>query len=240
MFDDHFQVFLADTYESRQINYSIRYQVYCEEMGFENKEDFPSGKEFDQYDDHSVHFIVRHKQSGHWVGAMRIIFKNKEELPLETYCSLADIIDNRDAFQTVELSRLCLVKEIRRRKTDVEPSLGIWDDYGQIPESEKVKLFNNHRKNPYVIWGLLRAATEYGYQNKVKNCFFLTTNALARVLQKGGLTMQNIGSPCYHRGERYPFKMDVIDTYQSKIWNDYKNGYRLFSELSRYKDLKAA
>ncbi len=37
MFDDHFEVFLADTRESKEIHYSIRYQVYCEEMGFENK-----------------------------------------------------------------------------------------------------------------------------------------------------------------------------------------------------------
>ncbi|MGZ8186120.1 MAG: GNAT family N-acyltransferase, partial [Methylobacter sp.] len=81
MFDDHFEFFLADTDESKEIHYSIRYQVYCEEMGFENKDDFPLEQEFDEYDNHSTHFIVRHKPTGHWVGAMRLIFKNGQPLP---------------------------------------------------------------------------------------------------------------------------------------------------------------
>ena len=44
--------------------------------------------------------------------------------------------------------------------------------------------------------------------------------------------MLRIGEPCYHNGERYPFKKDVVETYHNEIWRkDYKNGYRIFSEL---------
>ena len=62
MFDQHYEVLLADTPKSKAIHYGIRYQVYCEEMGFENKADFPQEQEFDHYDDHAAHFIVRTKQ----------------------------------------------------------------------------------------------------------------------------------------------------------------------------------
>lgn len=241
MFDDHFEVFLADTRESQEIHYSIRYQVYCEEMGFENKDDFPLKQEFDEYDNCSTHFIVRHKHTGAWVGAMRLIFKNNHPLPLEKNCSLDELIDYSDSYQSVELSRLCLVKEIRRRLTDIDPPLGITDDSNEITETDKVKLFYNHHRNSRsIIWGLLRAATEYGYHNNIQKCFFLTTKALARVIRKGGLTLLNIGAPCYHNGERYPFKMNAVETYHSEIWNDYKNGYRKFSELSLPVKLKAA
>lgn len=241
MFDDHFEVFLADTRKSKEINYSIRYQVYCEEMGFENKDDFPLKLEFDEYDNCATHFIVRHKYTGAWVGAMRLIFKNNQLLPLEKICSLDELIDNSDSYQSVELSRLCLVKEIRRRVIDIDPPHGITNDSNQVADTDKVKFFyNHHRMSRGIIWGLLRAATKYGYHNNIQNCFFLTTNALARIIRKGGLTMLNIGAPCYHNGERYPFKMNVVETYHSEIWNDYKDGYRQFSELNLPKYLKVA
>lgn len=241
MFDNHFEVFLADTHESKKINYSIRYQVYCEEMGFENKYDFPLEQEFDEYDNCSTHFIVRHKQTGQWVGAMRLICKNSQPLPVEKNCSLDELIDYNDSYQSVELSRLCLVKEIRRRITDIDPPHGITDDSNEIEETDNIKLFYNHHQNSRsIMWGLLRAATEYGYHNNIQKCYFLTTNALAKVIRKGGLSMLNIGTPCYHNGERYPFKMNVNDTYQSEIWNDYKNSYRLFSELNIRKQMKVA
>ena len=60
----------------------------------------------------------------------------------------------------------------------------------------------------------------------------MTTTAFAKVLRKGGFNMLNIGEPCNHNGERYPFKKDVKDTYHNEIWRkNFKNGYRIFSEL---------
>lgn len=241
MFDDHFEVFLADTQESKAIHFSIRYQVYCEELGFENKADFPLEQEYDAYDDRSIHFIVRHKDTGAWVGAMRLIFKNNQPLPMEKNCNLDEHIEYSNSYQSVELSRLCLVKEIRRRLTDIDPPLGITEYSNEIDETDNVKSFYNHHRNSRsTIWGLLHAATEYGYNNNIQKCFFLTTNALARVIRKGGLSLLNIGAPCYLNGERYPFKMNVVETYHCEIWNSYKNGYRHFSALNLPEKLKAA
>ncbi|MGZ8162239.1 MAG: PEP-CTERM/exosortase system-associated acyltransferase [Methylobacter sp.] len=242
MFDDHFEFFLADTDESKEIHYSIRYQVYCEEMGFENKDDFPLEQEFDEYDNHSTHFIVRHKPTGHWVGAMRLIFKNGQPLPLERHCTVDEFIGKNHSEESVELSRLCFVKEVRRRFNDVDPPHGIIDDRREFEETHNVKLLHNHHcKNRSIIWGLLRVAAEYGYRNNIQNCFFLTTNALAKIIRKSGLKMLNIGEPCYYNGERFPFKMDVTETYFSETWKDHSaKGYRQFSELSSIQKLRAA
>lgn len=243
MFDKHFEVFLADTYESKKIHYSIRYQVYCDEMGFENKDDFPMEQEFDEYDNSSVHFIVRHKQTGQWIGAMRLIFQANQPLPIEQYCNLHEPIDKSGPQRSVELSRLCVVKEIRRRFSDIDPPHGISDESKEVQETDKVKLLSNHRISRSVIWGLINAATEYCYSRNISNWYFMTTNGLARVLRRGGCNMMDIGDPCYHRGERYPFKKDVVDTYLNEAWRDeYKHGYRLFSQsaVSRYQKNAAA
>jgi N-acyl amino acid synthase of PEP-CTERM/exosortase system len=233
MFDNYFEVFLADTQESKEINYSIRYQVYCEEMGFENKDNFPLEQEFDAYDNHSSHFIIRHKRSGQWVGAMRLIFKAEKLLPIEQHCLLNEKINKCDVAKSVELSRLCLIQEIRRRCNDIDPPHGITDDRNEIKETDKIKLFNNSRINRSIIWGLIYAASKYSYRNNIPNWYFLTTHSLEKVLRKGGLNMLSIGDPCHHKGVRHPFKMNAFDTYQSEIWkDDYKNGYRKFSDLN--------
>ena len=233
MFDDHFEVFLADTHESKEIHYSIRYQVYCEEMGFENKDDFPREQEFDYHDQYSAHFIVRQKLTGQWVGAMRLIFQNGQFLPIEQYCTLQERIGKNDVKQSAEISRLCVVKEVRKGFVDIDPPNGIEDESEAIKETNKIRLLHNHQKiNRSIIWGLLNAATEYCYSNSIENWYFITTAALAKVLRKGGFNMLSIGEPCYHNGERYPFKKDVVDTYHNETWrNNFNTGYRIFSEL---------
>ena len=233
MFDNHFEVFLADTQESRNIHYSIRYNVYCEEMGFENKDDFPMEMEYDEHDEYSTHFIVRHRHTGQWVGAMRLIYRKSRPLPVEQYCTLHEPIHSSAHQHSVELSRLCVIKEIRRRYSGNEGP--------EIQESDKIRLLHNdQRTNRQIIWGLLNAATEYCYSNKIPNWYFLTTNSLAKVLRKGGFDMSRIGEPCNHKGERYPFKKDVVDTYLNESWRDnFKVGYRKFSKLNLPESLES-
>ena len=233
MFESNFEVFLADTPEGKEIHYSIRYQVYCEEMGFENKDDFPLQMEYDENDDRSVHFIVREKLSGYWVGAIRLIFKQDALLPIEQSCKINEDITTNDLFGAVELSRLCLIKDVRRGFKDIDPPHGISEDYNQPKANNRVKLMPNRQKiNRMIIWGLIYATAEYCYSNNIQHWYFMTTAALARVLRRGGLNLMSVGESCQHNGERFPFKMNVLETYQSKIWQgDFNNGYRLFSEL---------
>lgn len=231
MFDHYYEVFLADTQQSKEIHYSIRYHVYCEEMGFENKDDFPLEQESDEYDGHSVHFIVRHKPSGHWVGDMRLIIKNEQLLPIERLCVLNESIKNDASGLSVEISRLCLLKEIRRRSTDGLPPFGI----GNYHINSQVA--NNERcDNRDIIWGMIYAAAKYSFNHDIAHWYYMTTRALDKVLRKGGLDMVVIGDPCQHKGVRYPFKMDALSTYHNDlIWKgDYNKGYSLFSELQHH------
>ena len=232
MFDRHFEVFLADTEESRNIHYNIRYQVYCEEMEFENKGDFPQEMEFDEDDNKSIHFIVRNKVTEDWVGAMRLIFKKDALLPIEKNCKINEKIVTNHFLEAVELSRLCLIKDVRRGFVDIDPPHGILGDENKVKESDKIKLMPTNKKiNRMIIWGLIYAAAKYCVNNNISNWYFMTTSALARLLCRGGLNLMSIGEPCQHKGERFPFKMNALQAYQSHIWKGGVNkDYRVFSE----------
>lgn len=214
MFDTNFEVFLADTPDSKEIHYSIRYQVYCEEKGFENKSDFPMKMEFDEYDQSSEHFIVRHKESGDWVAAMRLVISGEKGLPMERHCVLYEGIDNSCFRKATELSRLCVLGKIRK-------SVG----QGSLGKSSR-------RVNQSIIWGLLNAASEYCHHNTL-NWYFMTSASLEKILSRGGFKMSTIGDVCQHKGERYPFKKDAVDAYRNEEWrNNFTNGraFTLFSE----------
>ncbi|NOR80806.1 MAG: PEP-CTERM/exosortase system-associated acyltransferase [Methyloprofundus sp.] len=217
MFDTHFEVFLADTPESKEIHYSIRYQVYCEEKGFENKNDFPMEMEKDNYDQSSEHFIVRHKESGEWVAAMRLVISGKNGLPMEQHCVLHEEIESNHFQKAAELSRLCVLEKVRK-------SAG---------EGQNLLRKNSRRVSQSIIWGLLNAASEYCHHNTL-NWYFMTCTSLKKVLSRGGFKMATIGDLCHHKGERYPFRKDTVDAYHNEEWrNSFING-KAFTQFSEY------
>ncbi|MGR9088177.1 MAG: PEP-CTERM/exosortase system-associated acyltransferase [Gammaproteobacteria bacterium] len=242
MFDDQFEVILADTWESKEIHYSIRYQVYCEESGFENSRDFPFKREHDRYDDRAIHFIVRHKTTGQWIGAMRLIRKTDQLLPIELHCRLDQKINKSGSGQgAVELSRLCLIIQIRRKYSDTKVTVKVMEGCEQIRTTDKIRTLNDRRVNRSILWGLIYAAAKYSYQNNIPNWYFMTTQALEKILRNGGLDMTTIGAPCDYRGKRFPFAMNAFETFLGRDWQDhFRTGYRVYSELSRVESSKAA
>ena len=241
MFDKYFEVFLADRSEAINIHKRIRYQVYCEEMGFEDKSNFLNEQEWDKWDKYSVHFIVRHKYTGQWVGALRLVTPNNDQLPLTEPTTLKDHQGNAIEINSssVELSRLCLIKEIRRRTTDTDPPLGlnrVQENSDYSDQSDKIEpIYKDRRINLSIIWGLFRAAADYSAQNNINRWFFLTTKALARVIGREGFLLHPAGESCEHAGKRYPFTMELDEIFarepQSKMAAKVKtSSYRLYSE----------
>ncbi len=231
MFDDYFDVYLADTPEGKKEHFKLRYKVYCEEMGYEGTNCSTPEQEIDKWDDHAVHFLVRHRESKQWIGAMRLVFQQDGSLPLKELCKI-DPWDNCN--RHIEISRLCLIENIRKRKSDIEPPLGICNNDLENSKKNVTELFDRRRIQRSLIWGLIRAASIYSSQRNVDKWYFLCTKALARVLSAGGLHLTKVGDACNHRGERYPFKLDVSNVL-SNPWlkEEFKNGYRLYSDLQR-------
>jgi len=241
MFDKHFEVFLANTEEIKNIHYSIRYQVYCEEMGFENGKNFPEQMEYDDDDAKSIHFIVRNRATKQWVGATRLIYKRDGQLPIEHSCTLDKKINNNDFFETVEISRLCIIKDVRRGE-DMDPPNGVVDISDQISTKNDIaELPSQNKLNRLIIWGMFHAILEYCYNNKIQFCYFMVTSILARVMARGGLDFVSIGAAFEHRGTRIPFKIDAIKNFHQDIWeNGFNNSYLLYSIFEKQQALSVA
>src|SRR5689334_18794194 len=121
MFDQYFEVFLADTPQGRAINYRLRYQVYCLETAYEDPTHYPDKNESDEHDARSVHFIVRARATGDWIAAMRLVVGDLKELPISEFAQIdQDLLINitrarslKDFDLSGEISRMCVVSQFR-------------------------------------------------------------------------------------------------------------------------------
>ncbi len=230
MFDRHYEVILADNAAGRSVHYHIRYLVYCMETGFEDETQFPDGMERDSWDNNAVHFIVRARATGEWIAAMRLILPRQGQLPVEHLCQLdASALPAATPSQLGEISRLCIVDHARRRLHDHAALQGIAD----LTPSP------NTFREPEIMLGLLRAAAAYSRSHGICYWYYMTTTALARMINRLNIMLKPVGPGVQHRGERYPYLADLAESEQriSDKSTDLaamlaqRNTYRLFSAV---------
>ena len=103
------------------------------------------------------------------------------------HCQLAEAILNNDLFQPVEVSRLCVIKEIRRRKTDGGPPMGLSEEgHESLEQDSAVFIRDQRRMKQCIIWGVFRAVSFYSKEQHIDHWYFLTTKALANPLWSQG------------------------------------------------------
>ena len=207
MIINRFETVLADTAAAKDIHYSVRYKVFCDETGFEDAARFPDGKERDSFDEHATHFIVWDRYEREWVGAMRLARADGHQMPCETICD-ADLkgLSARRS-RTVEFSRLCVLG--KNRHTESAFRFGMKAPDGN-PQGKEIPVFFRQEENE-VFLRLLRASFAWGKANDVDYCYFIVTPALTRVLQRFGIPLEKVGSPLEHRGVRIPHSYNVHD-----------------------------
>jgi N-acyl-L-homoserine lactone synthetase len=107
----------VETEEDLRETYRLRYQVYCQERGYESEKQCPQKCEVDEYDAYSVHFVA--KKWGKAVGTVRLILNNPIGFPAERYCKARINAYGMKKEKTVEISRFAISKErIRALKCD--------------------------------------------------------------------------------------------------------------------------
>lgn len=183
MFDDRYEVVLADTASSREIHYRLRYRVFCQEKGFENADRFRNQMEKDRYDDHAVHFLVRDKMTMRWIAAARLVIGPADYLPINRIAEI-DLSDLPAGTLIAEFSRLLIL-----------------DDYRQASDKGS--------SEPAILLGLIRAAKEYCRKIEIQHWVFLCRRSICRILNGFGIAMDQIGPTCMFRGTRYPYRMDL-------------------------------
>ena len=173
--DSHFDVLLADTSESKRIHYKLRYQVYCDEKKFEDKKQFQDGIERDEWDNDATHFLVRHKFTGQYLGTLRLARSLQYKLPFEKHSSPYRRLNNKQYYSSVEISRLCVIKEARkfipRSKTT---------ECLQYAEIKSCNIHDYRPLNHELMWRMIRAAALYSYDIGLKEWYILVSPALDR------------------------------------------------------------
>ena len=117
-----------------------------------NSEHYPDDLEFDEFDQQSVHYLIRHRKSGDYAATTRLILpdaNNPEKLfPLELHCE----IDNFAVMQPInrehlgEISRFCVSKTFKKRKNEANTLAAIdsdWQDYFTLHEQRTFPHINS-------------------------------------------------------------------------------------------------
>ncbi|HRD50977.1 MAG: PEP-CTERM/exosortase system-associated acyltransferase [Candidatus Competibacter sp.] len=199
LFDDGYEVILADTEASRAIHRKIRYQVYCMERGFENPADFATGEENDRWDTHAAQFIVRQRSSGSWVAAMRLVLPYAASFPLETlHCLTPGHADHIQRRQLGEISRICVIRSPNPHHGNPYLDRG----FGHVTPDRESE----------VMLGMLRAITVCSLERGIEYCYLLVTDAFARLLRRIGVVLHSVGAATQHRGLRAPYLIELRES----------------------------
>lgn len=197
MFDSRYEVYLADTPESRAMHHQVRYQVFCVERGFEEPKKFADYQELDCWDRHSHHFVVWDKESRAGVAAGRIVLPTAGQLPVENLNCITERPAVAQPGQCIaEVSRICMVRN------DVTGGPG--RQIQAVPRSSESE----------VMLGLIRAVIRYSWDHDIPYLYMLVTRPLARLLKRLGVACTQVGEGIEHRGLRVPYLIDIDASWQ--------------------------
>ena len=206
-FNEYFEMVSASSHELKKEVYKLRYQVYCVENTFENPEHYPDNLEFDDFDQHSIHYLILHRKSGDYVATVRLILPDahdpEQPLPLEQYCK----IDNVAVMQTInrkhlgEASRLCVSKTFKRRKGE-EAFTSENNDYFSPAE---------RRSFPLISFSLIACLIKACHENNIDYFFGTLEPAWFRFLSSAGIRFTKIGPLSDYHGDRWPGVIKVTD-----------------------------
>lgn len=186
--------------------YRIRYEVYCDELGFENADEFPDGLEKDAFDDRSHHCLLQHRRTGAYAGCVRLVMPRQNHpqspLPFERPCAgslhrelVSPLLNRRHSIG--ELSRLAVPETFRRRADDARSPLGNFATPDFEPDLQ--------RQYPFIPLGLYLACSAIGVMAGLDGVFAMMEPRLARHLRRFGIIFQQMGGVVDYHGPRAAF-----------------------------------
>lgn len=162
----------------------LRYQVYCEERGFEAGE---GGLEQDAFDDCSEHVLVRSRETGAVYGTVRVALPAAADdqlgLPMQRFCE-EWVLKMLPRDEVGEVSRFALLRD----RTGISPAA-----------AALMRLC--------LIRGVIRVCGERG----VGHLCALMERTLLRLLKVSSIHFAPIGPAVEHHGLRHPSVWNVND-----------------------------
>ncbi len=188
--------------------YRLRYKVYCEEWGFEEKKDYPEGIERDVYDERSTHFAAI--REGQIIGTVRLIHNSDRGLPIEQHTRIDEDLSDLDRDKVAEISRLAVSKDFRKRARDgllyaghvknpLSPSL-----FAGMPEGRE-------RRRSDLVTGLYKSMYVESKLTGLEHWFAVIARGLYLLLARYGVVFSQIGPEVEYHGRRAPYIAHIPD-----------------------------
>jgi len=202
----------ANTTAALRTAYRLRYQVYCLERRFLVGQ---NGVERDEYDDHARHAVVRWRQTGEVVGAVRLVLPKVsaegDDFPIQHVCDPA-VLRGLPRTTTGELSRFSLAKQRTKQVRGVSAE-----------SSSLLRL------------ALLRGAIWLSAEAGLTHWLAVMRPALLRLFRSSGLHFVPLGPLVEYHGLRQPAVAELVPTLarmareQPAVWNYLSGGGTWYS-----------
>jgi N-acyl amino acid synthase of PEP-CTERM/exosortase system len=219
IFNKYFEMIPAISDELKHEVYKLRYQVYSTEngdkTGFNNFIDHSEGMEFDEYDSHSSHYLIRHRERGIYMATTRLILpdaNNREKLfPIEKHSQIddVDLLKALPRHNLAELSRFCVSKEFRRRKNE-QHLLTTNDAESDVAYGQEEKRVSSH-----LTLALFACAIKMSSEHNIHYWYAFMEPALMRVFSALGIHFVGIGPLVNFYGTRRPCVIKIDDLLNS-------------------------
>ena len=188
--------------------FSVRYQVYCQEYGYEPIERFPDRCECDNADLRSVSVVAYYRATGMPVGCYRLLFADPghvdDPFHLEEVCFQRQpgSIPERGTSRMgcAEISRFCILAPVRRftRTADCQPPAGIDSARWQAEAPRRLNLAG-------LMW---LSAAHLAVHLRLDYILALMEPRLQIACRNLGFTFPPIGPAVDFRGQRVPYRID--------------------------------
>ncbi len=198
----HYRIVAATTPDLLNEVYRVRYRVYCQKLKYEDPARFPDGRECDQHDSHAVHCLLQERQTGRFVGCVRMILADaadpKRKLPFE------DVYDQHAEGYSASMLTTDLPWMDRDTLAEVSRLAVLY------PDKPRGRLFREtdqevSRHMAFIGFGLYLAAVGIVIDRGLDNVFAMMEPRLTRLLKRYGIMFQQVGSTIDYRGRRAPF-----------------------------------
>lgn len=192
---------LSLSFEAAQ---ELRYQVYCEECNFLQRSDFPDGRESDEHDIRSAHFVALDR-GDELAGYVRLVLPDAgHSFPFQSHCvKLLDGVELPPKPLSAEISRLIVRKGYRRRQGERAPT--------GVPLDENPPSVPHEMRNPspQILLNLYREMYAYSVRHGIRYWYAAMERSLARMLARMNFGFQQIGPAIDYYGPVAPYMADL-------------------------------
>lgn len=225
-FDEYFEIVTADSPELLEEAFRLRYTVLCIEArlpGF-SVEDYPDGRETDEFDRHSHHLLLKHRPSNSFIGGARLIYPDplnlQAPLPIEQHTQINhELLDTSKLSRqsTAEISRFLLLGRYSRRRENLRKSPDWLIGTQQDQDGDR-------RRFPHPMLAIAVGIIRTCIQHNITHWFSVMEPALNRLLGLYDLQLDPIGPLADYHGPRRPYYADIrkvlerMHTNNPQVW----------------------